>query len=331
MARIISSQCTGVKDMSLITQFYAITMAEKSKGTADVYLRDAEDFIEFAGGEEKLNGAKEPDILEIVCSLQIKWNQSGVSNKYIRRRMNGVKAFLRFAQRRCGFSAAVIFEDVRMPKAEEKIPNVLNPEQALRVVECSRLYGSAIHMLFRLMYECGLRNMEVRNLCIQDVDLFNESIMVRRGKGGKDRIVPIICKSEIETYLTFRKSILPNDDSDFLILTRRGKQFIEQDVAYYAGAIRVKTGIKFTPHTLRHSYATHLYQNGTDLRDLKDLLGHTNISTTTLYAHTSSARLRDKVKTLHPLARSIENAQAANDVQCANEKGQTKKTTKGGK
>ncbi|MEK6794900.1 MAG: tyrosine-type recombinase/integrase [Spirochaetota bacterium] len=299
---IETKRIKGGIDMSLLTQFYAVTHAERSRGTAEVYLRDAEAFIEFIGGEEKLYGAKSDDVLEIVCSLQVGWNKSGVSNKYIRRRLSGIKSFLRFAQRRCGFSAAAIFEDVRLPRIEEKIPNVLTPEQSIRVVECAKFYGTTIHMLFRIMYECGLRNAEARSLCIQNVDLINEAIIVRRGKGGKDRIVPIVCISEIEAYLLYRRTINPNGDGDFLFLTKRGKKFVEQDVAYYAKAIRVKTGVTFTPHTLRHSYATHLYQNGTDIRDLKELLGHTNIATTALYTHTSCDRLREKVKTLHPYA-----------------------------
>lgn len=292
----------GGIEMSLLTQYYAITLAERSKNTADSYLKDAEDFVEAVGGEEKLYGTKEPDVLEHICTLQVKWNKAGLSNKYIRRRLTGIKSFLRFAQRRCGFSASIIFEDVRLPKLEEKIPNVLTAEQAIRIVDAARIHGNTIYMLFRLMYECGLRNGEARNLRIQNVDLPNEAIIVRRGKGGKDRIVPIVNISEVESYLTFRRSILPNGDDELLFINRRGHKYNEQDVAYYAKQIREKTGIKFSPHTLRHSYATHLYQGGTDLRDLKDLLGHTNIATTTLYAHTSCDRLKEKVKTLHPLA-----------------------------
>jgi len=174
---------------------------------------------------------------------------------------------------------------IKIPKKDRRLPEVLTKEEVKKLINSAETKKS--RLIMSLLYSSGLRVSEVVNLKTQDID-FEENIgWVRKGKGGKDRMFIIsqnLCK-DIQTYLKKRDNI--HVFSKNKPLTTRNIQKIIKHTAE-------KTGInkRVTPHTLRHSFATHLLESGNDIRMIQVLLGHANISTTQIYAHVSSAELK---------------------------------------
>lgn len=175
---------------------------------------------------------------------------------------------------------------IKRPKSEKKIPQVLTKEEVIRLIEFSSTIKS--RLILQLLYSSGLRVSELVNLKKQDID-FNENIgWVRSGKGKKDRM--FILAKKLSNKL--KKYSEKHPDWNYLFseknaLTTRNIQKIVQKAAAKANINK-----DVHPHTLRHSYATHLLENGTDIRKIQVLLGHASISTTEIYAHVSSTELK---------------------------------------
>jgi integrase/recombinase XerD len=175
---------------------------------------------------------------------------------------------------------------VKRPKNEKKIPEVLSKEEVLRLFDSAQTKKS--RLIIEMLYSSGLRVSELVNLKPHDLD-FNESIgWVRQGKGKKDRM--IILSKRLSKNL--KKFIEKTKDWKYIFskekpLTTRNIQKIVQKVSFKAG---IKKSVH--PHTLRHSYATHLLENGTDIRKIQILLGHSSLSTTERYTHVSSTELK---------------------------------------
>lgn len=181
------------------------------------------------------------------------------------------------------------FSKLRMPKKEDRLPEVLTKEEIRLLVDSADTEKSKLMILF--LYSSGLRVSELVNLKPSDLDLKEKYGWVRRGKGNKDRLFLLseIITSELSSYLENHK------DNNYMFskdepLTTRNVQKIMQH-------LRNKTQIKkkITPHTLRHSYATHLLDSGVDIRRIQALLGHKNIQTTQIYTHITSEELK-KIK-----------------------------------
>ena len=175
---------------------------------------------------------------------------------------------------------------ITLPKKDKNLPTVLNKEEVRKIIEFSETKKSKL--IISLLYSSGLRVSELVNLKKVDLNLNEKSGWVRRGKGNKDRIVTIsenLCQ-ELKEYLE------RNPENEFLFsknkpLTPRNIQKIIQKTSRKAGIQK-----KVTPHTLRHSFATHLLESGTDIRVIQELLGHSNLSTTQLYTHVSQEQIR---------------------------------------
>jgi site-specific recombinase XerD len=157
--------------------------------------------------------------------------------------------------------------------------------------------------LLSLLYDCGLRSHEVVALTLDDVDL-TARLLTIRGKGGKTRLVPF-CK-ETETALVRWTNVRSNctraSDTRVLLLSVNGNPLSTSDVRRLVARLSAQTGIAASPHTLRHAYATHLLEGGADLRVIQELLGHANITTTTIYTHVSTAHLTQAYNAAHPRA-----------------------------
>lgn len=177
------------------------------------------------------------------------------------------------------------FATVKVPKKENKLPEVLTKDEVKRLLNLTETKKS--HLILSLIYSSGLRVSEIVNLRPQDLNFEENSGWVRKGKGSKDRffILSESLSSELKEYLKKR-------DNRYLFskeapLTTRNIQKIVKKA-------REKSGInkKITPHTLRHSFATHLLENGTDIRLIQSLLGHSSLNTTQIYTHVSSEQLK---------------------------------------
>ncbi|HVY01683.1 MAG TPA: site-specific tyrosine recombinase/integron integrase [Candidatus Nanoarchaeia archaeon] len=177
------------------------------------------------------------------------------------------------------------FEDIRMPKKDKKLPEVLSKDEVAKLIDSTDTIKS--RLIISLLYSSGLRVSELVNLKTGDISLEQRSGWVRKGKGSKDRIFfmsePLAI--ELKDYLQGRENqfVFSKDKP----LTTRNIQKIIQGTRKRAGLNK-----KITPHTLRHSFATHLLENGTDIRLIQSMLGHSSLSTTQVYTHVSSEQLR---------------------------------------
>ena len=199
-------------------------------------------------------------------------------------------------------------EQIEAPKLSKKIPVFLTKDEVqefLSTIDLSHPQGSRNLAIFEMLYACGLRVSEILQLRLSDLFLSEGFIRVI-GKGQKTRLVPIGTYSikRLEGYLENRVSVYQPQPlyEDVLFLNRRGKSLTRAMIFTLTKQIVEKTRIKkeISPHTFRHCFATHLLENGADLRAIQLMLGHESITTTEIYLHSSVEKLRDTIEKLHP-------------------------------
>lgn len=195
------------------------------------------------------------------------------------------------------------FKLLPAPKREKILPKFLSvpeTERLLQTAANSKHFAARDKALFELMYSSGLRRSEVTGLKVKDVDYFNGIVKVF-GKGSKERLVPVTdaALQALKTYLACRKNPQPDDA---LFLNKNGKPLSGDGLAYIFKntAIAAHLARKVTPHSLRHSFATHLLNNGCDLRSLQEMLGHKSLSATQVYTHVSLEKLKSVYNHAHP-------------------------------
>ncbi|HNT93721.1 MAG: tyrosine recombinase XerD [Bacteroidales bacterium] len=196
------------------------------------------------------------------------------------------------------------------PMAGRHLPEVLSVEEIDRMVSSIDLVADQGHRnraIIETMYGCGLRVSELVNMRLTDIHR-TEGFVTVTGKGDKQRLVPIgsITLKEIDNYLAYRATMPVITDQNILFLNRRGKRLSRVMVFNIVREAAAAAGIEKTisPHTLRHSFATHLVEGGADLRAVQEMLGHESITTTEIYTHIDRSYLRDTVLMYHPRARS---------------------------
>lgn len=223
------------------------------------------------------------------------------------RLISGLKSFFNY----------LVFEDYRdsnpletieTPKIGKKLPDTLSIEEInelIQNIDLSKPEGERNRAILEILYGCGLRVSELTHLKISDL-FFKEDFIRVTGKGDKQRFVPIV-KSTQKYVTIYRNEIrahmnIPNEFSDTLFLNRRGKQLTRAMIFTIIKRLAEKAEIKknISPHTFRHSFATHLLENGADLRAIQQMLGHESITTTEIYTHLDTAFLKDVVNTYHP-------------------------------
>ena len=194
---------------------------------------------------------------------------------------------------------------IELPKTKKSLPKVLTIEEVDKLLDITLkdAYSYRNKAMLELMYATGLRVSELVNLKIHDIDFINETVRTM-GKGNKERIIPIgeIAIHYLKLYLEiYRSQLLKKDYTDDLFLNNHGKCMTRQGFFKILKKLAKEKDIKtsFSPHTLRHSFATHLLENGADLRSIQELLGHSSISTTGIYTHVSNEELKENYK-YHP-------------------------------
>jgi integrase/recombinase XerD len=216
-----------------------------------------------------------------------------------------------------GFFDYLIFEDYRntnplalieSPKIGRKLPDTLSIEEIdtlISVIDLSTLQGERNRAIIETLYSCGLRVSELTNLKISDL-FFDEGFIMVTGKGNKQRFVPIspLTQKYIHLYKNDVRPHIPIVEAfrDTLFLNRRGKQLTRAMIFTIVKQLAVKADIDKTisPHTFRHSFATHLLENGADLRSIQLMLGHESITTTEIYMHIDKSHLSKVINTYHP-------------------------------
>lgn len=279
-----------------------------SKHTLRAYCADVGYFMNFLvqhlGAPPSLDDLSNVSLRDFRAYMSRK-AMDGTSNASRARSLSGIKNFIGWLDRG-GIMHNAAIQNLRSPKLPHKLPRPLHEKQAFSVLESAGLLaredwvGMRDRALFTLLYGCGLRIDEALSLNI--ADLPRDGFMRVRGKGNKERQVPVIAIVEeaLKTYLDVCP--FPHEDERPLFIGTRGKR-LNQGVAQKAmRELRKTLGLpeNATPHALRHSFATHLLQNGANLREIQELLGHASISSTQRYTEINAEELMRIYKAAHP-------------------------------
>jgi integrase/recombinase XerC len=275
-----------------------------SAHTLRAYRKDLEEFSKFVN--IKPEDVELADVRGFIAE-QIK---SGLNKTSVSRRLASIRSFFKFLYRE-GYKRINPAKLVSKPKLPKLLPRFLSVDDAFALVE--RPVGTGFlpardRAILELLYSSGLRVSEISSLNIDDINT-KEGFLKVKGKGRKERMVPVGSKAidAIKSYMVERIALKSKDR--FLFLNRRGKGFSDRGVRRLVVKYARMTGIsgKIGPHALRHTFATHLLQGGADLRVIQELLGHSSLSTTQKYTHLDVTHLIDVYDKAHPFAKEESN------------------------
>ena len=294
--------------MPYIKGFKAYLQLEKSlsNNSVDAYLRDVQKLEQYVKLE--LNGASVADIqLKHLQSFLIYINEIGLEPTSQSRIISGLKSFFKYLAIEEVISSSPA-ELLEAPKTRRRLPDFLSVEEIdamMAAIDLSTPEGTRNKAIIEVMYSCGLRVSELVNFKLSQV-FFDVGFIKAVGKGNKERLVPIGREAikYLQIYLeNIRLHILPKKNAeDIIFLNRRGGQLSRVMIFYIIKELTQLAGIKKNvhPHTLRHSFATHLLEGGADLRAIQEMLGHESITTTEIYTHLDRDFLRDTLLRFHP-------------------------------
>ena len=274
-----------------------------SENTRQSYLNDVDHLLRYL--RDNNLGLKDVT-LDTLHNFIAELHDLGISPRSQARIISGIKSFFRFLklENHIDSNPTLLLES---PRIGRKLPEILSIEEIDEMISCIDLStneGQRNRAIIETLYGCGLRVSELVNLEISKIFLDEEYIVIT-GKGNKERIVPIspVAIHEIELYLNDRQllDIKPGEEN-ILFLNRRGRRLTRVMIFYIIKNLAQLAGIRkeISPHTLRHSFATHLLEGGANLRAIQQMLGHESISTTEVYIHIDRTRLRDEILTYHP-------------------------------
>ncbi|MFJ7980139.1 site-specific tyrosine recombinase XerD [Lysinibacillus xylanilyticus] len=279
-----------------------------SDNTLASYRRDLENYVNFLREVEGMSDFRKVERTTILRHLE-QLRMQGKTSRTVARHISSIRSFHQFLlrEKRAETDPTVHLE---MPAIEQKLPNVLSIEEieALLVApNRSKPQGIRDVAMLELLYGSGMRISELIALDLADIHLTMGFVRVF-GKGGKERIIPLgkSALSALSTYLDGARNQLQGKSpkTEAFFINQRGKRLTRQGCWKLMKEHAIKAGIQheLTPHTLRHSFATHLVENGADLRAVQEMLGHADISTTQIYTHISKSRLSEVYKQFHPRA-----------------------------
>ena len=291
---------------NLLDQFLNYLVVEKglSLNTLESYSRDLNKYLDFLSekGIKDINTTSDVTIVSFITVLKKK----RLSNRSIARNVTSIKMFYKFLTENHYITRnpALIIETA---KGENKLPQVLSIEEVellLQKPDRNTVRGIRDTALLELLYATGLRVSELVTLPVNNLNL-EAGYLIAYGKGSKERLVPIgeVAQNAIREYLNKgRPALLRNSQSPYLFLTRNGKRFTRQGFWKLIKEYALSAGIQknISPHTLRHSFASHLLERGADLRSVQMMLGHVDISTTQIYTQVTTERLKKIHNQYHP-------------------------------
>ncbi len=281
-----------------------------SSNSIEAYLRDVEKFVQYLELQEISVTPEKVEQSQIENFLQ--WvSELGLNARSQARILSGLKAFYKYLLMEDMIDAAPT-ELLEAPKIGRKLPEVLSIEEInelIGAIDMSKPEGERNKAMLETLYSCGLRVSELVGLKISKL-MLDEGFVIVVGKGDKERIAPIgsVAVKHIKTYIETKRNHMDNidkDSEDILFLNRRGKQLTRVMIFTIIKNLAEKAGIKKTvsPHTFRHSFATHLVEGGADLRAAQEMLGHESITTTEIYTHLDREYLRQAILDFHPRAK----------------------------
>ena len=229
------------------------------------------------------------------------------SKRSVSRHISSLKSFFKYLLKN-GIIKTSPMVLITNPKLDKKLPNFVNYydlEKLLNVSNQDDILGLRNALILEFLYSSGVRVSELVNIKLSDIDFSNNRILIL-GKGNKERFVMFgsVCKNLLNKYLN-ESRVLLNKNSEYLFLNKFGNKISDRAIRMIIDDIVKKSGLKIniSPHTLRHTFATHLLNEGADLKIVQELLGHENISTTGIYTHVSNEKLRQVYLDAHPRAK----------------------------
>ena len=295
-------------EIILMYQDYLEYQRQYSKNTIVSYTTDINNLINFLNQEEL------GDLLHIsnrIAKFYVTHLYNQYSPKSILRKISAVRSLYDFLIEEDIISLNP-FEFVVLPKVNRKLPKFVYPREMIEFldnIDTSKALGKRNKAIFEVLYGSGLRVQELVDIKIQNVDYLNKTLLIH-GKGNKERVVPIhdTAIHTIQDYLLNARpelAIRNNESVDSLFLNFRGGKIsnrgvnliLEKELEHQASTLKI------SPHSFRHSFATHLINNGVDLRVVQELLGHVSLSTTQIYTRVSKEKLKSEYLNTHPRAR----------------------------
>ena len=294
------------QEMAFITFTDYLQLEKKySSHTVTAYLNDLESFQEFASEEYQYE-----DIININYSIVRSWIvslvDSGITNRTVNRKISSLKTYYKFLLKTgqieinplAKHKALKTAKKIQVPFSENEIINVMELLQDEKGFE-----GLRNRLIVELFYSTGIRRAELINVKVKDVSFAQKTIKVL-GKRRKERIIPLLpgVLKTINEYLPLRDSLKEIVDQEFLFLTSKGvktyEMFVYRIINTYFSKASEK--VKKSPHILRHSFATHLLNEGADINSVKELMGHSSLASTQVYTQNSIAKLKEVYKNSHP-------------------------------
>ncbi|MDV3167901.1 MAG: tyrosine recombinase [Candidatus Phytoplasma stylosanthis] len=280
-----------------------------SRNTILAYLSDIHQYLNFLTINLKLKNPKQINTRDITLFLSNIVDVYMISSQSLARKIIVIKKFHNFLilDKQINHNPSFI---IKIPKVDKKLPSVLSLKEVFKFLECIHdqkniLISLRNQALFELMYGSGLRISEVLNLSLTNI-YEKKSYIIVTGKGSKERIVPVTKYSlnTLQKYLKKRHLFSKNKKNGFVFLNKNGNNLSRQGCYKIFKKIAQKANldINCSPHILRHSFATHLLENGINLRTLQTILGHEDISTTQIYTHISQKYLKKIYFKYHPRA-----------------------------
>lgn len=288
----------------ILKKFLAYLEYQKnySYHTLRAYETDITQFISFLKNRRirSFREVKYRDFLDFISHLK----EKGIyTEKSISRKVASIKAFFKFLASRRFISnnpALLLYT----PKVPEKLPSFLSEEEVVKIIETPKGRSWQVlrdRAILELLYSTGIRVGELISLTMKDINLLEENVKVK-GKGKKERIVPV--GGPAMKALTEYIEAKPQGKTEKIFLNRYSKALTERSVERLVDKYTKRAGVvkKVTPHTFRHSFATHMLERGADLRTVQELLGHERITTTQIYTHLTLEKLREFYNKAHPRA-----------------------------
>ncbi len=289
------------KDMCDEFEKYLLIDKKYSKETIKSYLNEIHKYSDYFSKKHiKMENITRNDILEYINFLY----KEKLSVRSINHNVSVVKSFYKFIVINNNLTSDPM-EYIETAKMHKYLPKVLSYDEVKSLLDVDLVdkYSYRNKAMLELMYATGLRVSELVNLKVNDID-FDSCLLKTMGKGSKERIVPIgdYALAYVIKYINDYRHELLKTNTDYLFLNNLGKKLSRQSFYNIIEALAIKKGIKteISPHTLRHSFATHLLDRGADIVSIQEMLGHSSLSTTQIYTHISNQKIKDEYLKFHP-------------------------------
>lgn len=285
-----------VKEMQFFRTFL-LTDRNCSKSSAESYIKDIRQFMMYFDGKD-MHTLSTSEIENYIAAL----SKNGLSGSSISRKLSSIRNYYVFLMNEEQLASSPA-HNIKSPKSIRHIPDILSYEEIRNMIRSTQneRYGIRDRAILEMMYACGLRVSELRNIEMNSIDFENGFLRVL-GKREKERLVPITHKALNAVRDYVKTDVDRKINAKSLFLSRSGNQLSRMAVWNIVKKYAVKAGVgkPVHPHTFRHSFATHLLERGADLRSVQEMLGHSNIMTTEIYTHISSGYLREVYDKYHP-------------------------------